>query len=96
MELLKREVESSTGILLKTIPRWLVNENRLKEQQENDNKRGSAIVITVSNEKDAKRLVASGLRFGGAIKKVEKYWEAGPGSVCMKCCGIGQERQGNC
>lgn len=96
VELLKREVESSTGILLKTIPRWLINKNRLKEQQENNNKRGSAIVITVSNEIDSKRLVASGFRFGGAIKKVEKYWEAGPGSVCMKSCGIGHERQGDC
>ena len=73
MELLKREVESSTGISLKTIPCWLINKNRLREQQENNNKRGSAIVITVSNEMEAKRLLASGLRFGGAIKKVEKY-----------------------
>ena len=96
MELLKREVESLTGISLKTILRWLINENRLREQQENNNKRGSAIIITVSNEMEAKRLLASGLRFGGAIKKVEKYWEAGPGSVCMKCCGIGHERQGSC
>lgn len=31
VELLKREVESSTGISLKTMPRWLVNESRLKE-----------------------------------------------------------------
>ena len=27
---------------------------------------------------------------------MEKYWKAGPGSVCMKCCEIGHERQGNC
>lgn len=96
MELLKREVESSTGISLKTIPRWLINENRLREQQESNNKRGSAIVITVSNKMEAKRLIASSLRFGGAIRKVEKYWEAGPRSVCMKCCGIGHKCQGSC
>ena len=96
MELLKREVESSTGISLKTILRWLISEDRLREQQENNNKRGSAIVITVSNETEAKRIIANGLRFGGAVKKVEKYWDAGPGSVCMKCCGIGHERQDNC
>lgn len=93
MELLKREVESSTGIPIKTIPRWLINKDRLKEQQEISNKRGSAIVITGSGENEAKRLMASGLRFGGAVKKVEKYWDAGPGSVCLKCCGIGHERQ---
>ena len=31
MELLKREVESSTGIQLKALPRWLINESRLRE-----------------------------------------------------------------
>ena len=96
MELLRREVESSTGISLKTMPCWLINKNRLREEQEINNKRGSAIVITVSNENEAKQLVASGLRFGGSIKRVEKFWDAGPGSVCMKCCGIGHERLGNC
>lgn len=49
LELLRREVESSTGISLKTMPRWLINEDRLKEQQDKGGKRGSAIVITVSN-----------------------------------------------
>ena len=33
MELLKRAVESSTGISLKVIPRWLISENRLREQR---------------------------------------------------------------
>ena len=61
MELLKREVESSTGISLKAIPRWLISENRLREQRKNNNKRGSAIVITLSNKIEAKRFIASGL-----------------------------------
>lgn len=96
MELLKREVESSTGIPLQTTPRWLINEECLKEQQKTNNKRGSAIVITVGNENLAKKLIASGLRFGEAVKKVEKFWEAKPGLVCLRCCGIGHERLGNC
>ena len=78
------------------MPRWLINEERLKKQQELNNKRGSAIVITVSSESEAKQLAASVLRFGEAIKKVEKYWDAGPGSVCLRCCGIGHERQNSC
>lgn len=61
MELLKREVESSTGIPLKTMPRWLIDEERLKEQQELNNQHGLAIVITVSSESEAKQLAASGL-----------------------------------
>ena len=96
MELLKREVESSTGVSLKATPRWLISKDRLEEQQATNNKRGSAIVITVSNEYVAKKFIASGLRFGGAVKKVEKFWEAGPGSVCLRCCGIGHERLEKC
>ena len=95
MELLKREIESSTGIQLKSLPRWLINENRLREQQETG-KRGSAIVITVKGQAEAKKLCASGLRFRGVIRVVERYWEAGPGSVCMTCCGIGYQRMGSC
>lgn len=29
------------------------------------------------------------------MKKVEKYWDARPGSVCLKCCGIGHESLGS-
>lgn len=57
MGLYKREVESSTGIALKAMPRWSVNEDRLKEQQEANNKRGSAISITASNDSEAKSYV---------------------------------------
>lgn len=56
MELLKRKVESLTGILLKTMPCWLINEKRLKKQQEVNYKCEFAIVITVSSENEAKRL----------------------------------------
>lgn len=73
LELLRREVESSTKILLKTMPRWLIGKDRLKVQQEQSNKWGLAIVITVSSEYEAKQLIANGLRFRGAVKKVEKY-----------------------
>ena len=96
MELLCREIESSTGIKLKTLPRWLISEARLEERLETGNGRGSAIVITVGNEAEASQLCAKGLRFGGAPKVVEKYWEAGPGSVCMACSGIGHDRLGGC
>ena len=73
-ELLKREVKSSTSIPLKTMLHWLINsKDHLKEQQDKGNKRGSVIVITVSNKIEGKRLTANDLQFEGAIKKVEKY-----------------------
>lgn len=95
LELLRREVKSSTVIPLKTMPCWLINEDCLKEQQDKGNKQRLAIVILVSNKIEAKRLIANGLQFGGAIKNKKKYWDAGPESVCMKCGGIGHKRQGS-
>lgn len=68
MELHYREIESSTGIRLKTKPRWLINEERLEERLKSENGRGSAIVITVGNEAGALKLCAKGIRFGGALK----------------------------
>lgn len=94
-------MESATEVQLKALSCWLISENRLRAQQESSNKQGLAIVITVSGEAEAKKLCASGLHFGGIGKdgrKVlgEKYWESGPSSVCMTCCGIGHERMGKC
>ncbi len=68
MELHYREIESSTGIRLKTTPRWLINEERLEERLKSENGRGSAIVITFGNEAGALKLCAKGIRFGGAPK----------------------------
>lgn len=73
MGLLKREIESSTCILVQTTPHWLIYDKRLKEQQEINNKRGLAIVITVSNKFGVKQLMANSLQFGETVKKVEKF-----------------------
>lgn len=73
MELLCQEIESSISITLKTISRWLVTKTRLEERLESGNGRRSAIVITVGNSTEASRLFSKGLRFGGALKVVEKY-----------------------
>ena len=96
MEVLSREIESSTGIKLKTTPRWLIGEARIEKRLDTGNKRRSAIVITVGSKEEASKLCAKGLRFGGVPKVVEKYWEAGPSSVCLACSGIGHDRLGSC
>ncbi len=88
MEMHCREIELSAGIQLKTRPRWLINKTRLKERLESENKRRSAIVIMVSNSEEALLLCSKELRFEGAIKVLEKYWEAWPGSVCMSCAVV--------
>lgn len=53
-------------------------------------------MIIVSNDNKAKKLCTNNLCFGGVVKVVEKYWEVGLGLVCMRYCGIGYERLGNC
>lgn len=73
MEVLCQEIESSIGIQLKTVPRWLINKSRLEEHLESGIERGSAIVITVGISKEATKLCSKGLRFEGALKVVEKY-----------------------
>ncbi len=58
------------------------------------NGKGSAIIIMVGNEVEALRLCAKALRFGGAPKVVEKYWEAGPSSIYMTYSDIGHNQLG--
>lgn len=45
----------------------------------------------VKSKIKAKQLCAFGLHFRYTIKRVEKYGEARPNSVCMTCCSIGYE-----
>ena len=45
-------------------------------------------MIIVGNKAKVSKLCTKSLRFGGAPKVVEKYWEAGPNSICMTYLGI--------
>ena len=73
MELLCREIESSTGIQLKMVFCWLISESQLEKRLESGTERRSAIVITVGTSKKAAKLCFKGLRFKEALKVVEKY-----------------------
>ena len=73
IELLQWEIESSTGIQLKTLLRWLISKNCLIDQQKSENKRGSTIIITIKEKLEAKHSCASGLQFGEVVKVIEKY-----------------------
>ena len=92
MEVLCREIESSTGIQLKTVPCWLISESQLEKRLESGTGRGSAIVITVGTSEEASKLCSRRLRFGGALKVVKKYWEVGPSLVCLSCASVGHDR----
>ena len=82
IELLKKEVELTTKIQLKTTPCWLIHESQLKERQQSGNYCSFFIVITIANNSDATYLCAKEMRFGGTLKVVKRYWEARHGSVC--------------
>lgn len=62
IELFRQELVSSTGILLKTTPGWLICENQLRERQESGDNRGSTIVITITSASYATYLFANRLR----------------------------------
>lgn len=53
-------------------------------------------MITIKKKVEIKKLCASGLRFGSAVKVVKRYWDAGPGLVCMTCCDIKHQQMRSC
>ena len=89
MKLLKREVELSIRIKLKTISCWLIHKRWLREKLESGNNWSSAIFIMVLNRSKASYLYTKDLRFEGGLKIVEKFWEFGPGFVCPISFEIG-------
>ena len=96
IELLQREIETSTDIQLKAKPRWLISKAKIEERASSGGKANSTIVITVGSEKEAKRLCAQCLKLGKGARPVEKFWEQGPRAICPKCGGIRHDRFGNC
>lgn len=96
MEILCQEIESSMGIQLKTVPCWLISVGRLEERLKSGTRRRSAIVSTMGTSEEAAKLCSKRLRFGGAVKVVEKYWEAGPRLVCMSYVGVRHDCLGKC
>lgn len=96
MELLRREVELSIGVQLKTPLYWLIHESQLRERQELENYHGSFIVITIANNSNATYLCVKRLRTGEMLKVIERYYEAEPGSVCLIYYGIGHYCLGKC
>ena len=54
----------------------------------------SLSVVRAGAERNALR---KGIRLGGGVpKRVEDFWEAGPGAVCPTCCGIGHGAMDDC
>ena len=73
MELFYWEIKSSIEIKLKTVFCWLISESQLKKRRKFGIRKRSVIVFIVSTSKKAAKLCSKGLRFGGALKVVEKY-----------------------
>lgn len=69
---------------------------QLEERLNIRNKRRSAIVIMINNKEDVSKLCAKELRFGGALKVVEKYWKAELSLVYMTCSRIDHDQLRRC
>jgi len=49
----------------------------------------STLVVTIRDRQLANKILQTGLYFGGRRHIVEKYWEAGRGEICPRCCKFG-------
>ena len=96
MEMLYWKIGSSTEIRLKTVSHWLISKSQLEKRLESGTRRRSAIIITVGASEEASKLYSKGLRFGIALKVVEKYWKSGPFLVCLSCVSVGHNYWGEC
>lgn len=72
------------------------NEKSLKEWLESRNRKKSAIVVIIETRIEASKHYAKRLRFGRASKVVDKYWQAGPSSICITCLGISHNQLEGC
>jgi hypothetical protein len=85
LELAREEIELGTPIKLKRDPTWLKSMRVLQTGKQ----QFATMVVTVGSREEARTLLKAGLKFGGHHYKTEAYWDANPGSVCTRCCGIG-------
>ena len=81
----QEEIELQNGISLPMQPRWLVSTTRIQES----NLTRSTLVVTLRDSQGVGKLLQTGLVFGGKTYKIAKYWEAGRGEICPKCCSFG-------
>lgn len=71
-----------------------MNKLQLEKRLKTGGKKSSEIFNRVGNEEDVSKLRISGLRFRGASKVLEKYWNARPSSVYMTCLDISLDQLG--
>ncbi len=92
LELAREEIELETDLRLKREPTWLKSPKKIRAGRQ----RFAAIVVTVGSIEDARKLLKSGLRFGGHHYKTEAYRDIKPETVCARCCGIGHSSYLEC
>ena len=84
MEILKEEIESTSGLNLPLMPRW-INQNRAEERYQNEEILYSTVVIKVRSKLIANSLIAKGIEFGGKNHPVELFLEIKADTICSKC-----------
>ncbi|MCJ1360618.1 MAG: hypothetical protein MMC33_010626, partial [Icmadophila ericetorum] len=96
MLMMRREIQSSTGMTLKRDPAWILSERTLQGRYQAGLQSTASVKLWMGSKEDAQLLCSRGLRFGMHVKAVKPWHETGPGTVCLDCCGIGHGVPGRC
>ena len=95
MQALKNEIETTTGLNLPTLPRWM-NEKRALERFERDEIAYSTVTIKVRSKAIADKCIAKGIDFGGKNHVTELFLEARADIICTKCTQFGHNSYKAC
>ena len=96
MKLLRKKIEINAKIQLKVRLRWLIFEKRLWRRRAEDEKTSFAIIITVSDENEVKRLCKDELNLKKVSRYVNRYWETESEAICSTCCELKHDRFEEC
>ncbi|MCJ1360876.1 MAG: hypothetical protein MMC33_010885 [Icmadophila ericetorum] len=95
-EVLRTELETSTGVKVKKGPFWVQREDGLHNRHQTNEQRTATVRVRLPTREEADMLCSKGLTIGRKRHEIKMWHEAGPGTVCQRCCGIGHDISGRC
>ena len=94
LQKMKEEIQAGNdGVAIPAQVRWLSNPRIIREREQRGEIKASSVVFIVRGKNVAQRLVNKGVVAAGVRYIVEPYTNAGPNSVCDRCCGWGHIEQ---
>ena len=84
LEVVQEEIELIIGEHLPFVLHWIKG-NTLARRYESGSIKRLILVLTIKSKKAADMILAKRLSFEGRRYEVERFWEQGEGSMCMRC-----------